>query len=154
IIAEAERRDQPIALCIALIYTSNVAIWARDLDTASRHVDRAIECATAHSFEPYRAVGIAMRGELLVLRGDLSAGIAARQSALESLERERHRVLTTGFFRALAEALSLAEREVEAHAALDNAFTHAEENGEYFQMPDLKRARGELWLRAAAPNFA
>jgi predicted ATPase/DNA-binding winged helix-turn-helix (wHTH) protein len=154
IIAEAERRDQPIALCIAMIYTANVAIWARDLDVAESRVDRVIEIATAHSFEPYRAVGIAMRGELLVLRGDFSAGIAALQPALEILERERHRVLSTGFLRVLAEALSLAGREVEAYAALDSAFAHAHENGEYFQMPDLKRARGELWLRAPVPDFA
>lgn len=154
VIAEAERLGQPIALCIALIYTANVAIWARDLDTADKRVDRAIECATAHSFEPYRAVGIAMRGELLVLRGDVSAGIAALQPAIYVLERERHRVLTTGFLRALAEALSQTGREVEAHATLDSAFAHAQENGEQFQIPDLKRARGELWLRASVPDFA
>lgn len=154
IIAEAERRDQPIALCIALIYTANVAIWARDLDVADDRVERVIECATAHSFEPYRAVGLAMRGELLVLRGDFSAGIAALQPAIEILERERHRVLTTGFLRSLAEALSLSGREVEARAALDTAFAHAQENGEYFQMPDLKRARGELALRASMADVA
>jgi predicted ATPase len=101
--------------------------------------------------EPYRAVGVAMRGEVATLRGELAAGITDLRSALAILEGERHRVLSTSFLRALAEALSKNKQDAEASVVLDRAFAQAEANGEGYLMSDLHRARGEILAFGADP---
>lgn len=154
IVAEAERNGQPVALCIALIYTNTVAMWSEDLITADDQVVRLIARASASSLEPYRATGLAMRAEMLVLRGQLHEGISGLREAISILETERHRILTTGYLRTLAEALAKDHQEVEAMAALDRATAQAAVNGESYMEPDLLRARGEILAAAAVPDLA
>lgn len=144
VIAEAKRGQQPVALCIAWIYTATISIWSEDFETAEERIDGLIACATSHSLEPYRAVGVALRGEVAVCRGDLAHGIADLRSALTVLEAERHRILSTGFHRALAEALAVDNQEVEALTILDRTAARAEATGEVYQLPDLHRARGQI----------
>jgi predicted ATPase/DNA-binding winged helix-turn-helix (wHTH) protein len=152
VVAEAKTREHPVALCIALIYTTTAAIWSGELEVASERIDLLIDCAAANSLEPYRAVGLAMRGEVMVLRGDLAGGIAELRAALAILEAERHRVLSTGFLRTLAEALGENGQVIEALAVIDKAETQAKENFELYQIPDLHRARGEILLRLPSPD--
>lgn len=154
VITEAEEKGQPVALCIALIYTTTAAIWSEDVETAERRIERLIACAASNSLEPYRAVGIAMRGEVAALRGDLAAGIADLRTAIAILESERHRVLSTSFLRALAEALAKNKQAAEASVVLDRAFAQAEKNGEGYLVPDLHRARGQIIAFGAAPDPA
>jgi hypothetical protein len=151
VVTEAEEKGQPVALCIALIYTTTAAIWSQDLETAEQRIGRLVACAASNSLEPYRAVGVAMRGEVATLRGELAAGITDLRSALAILEGERHRVLSTSFLRALAEALSKNKQDAEASVVLDRAFAQAEANGEGYLMSDLHRARGEILAFGADP---
>lgn len=143
-VTEAEQRAHPVALCIALIYTTSVALWSGELDLARRCADNAVACAETHGLEPYHAVGRALRGEISLLGGDVASGIAGLREALAILATERHFVLATNFMRALAEGLLANGQEADALALIDRAVAAAQASGEVYLMPDLLRVRGEV----------
>jgi len=153
VIIEANERQQPVALCIALIYTTTIAIWSEDLDTAEAQIERIMACAADNALEPYHAVAIAMRGEVAVLRGQFDLGIADLRAAISVLHAHRHRVLSTEFVRSLSEALAADGLGAEAIEILDGAFFQAETNGELYLLPDMHRARGEILAKGSVPDL-
>ncbi|WP_226583619.1 ATP-binding protein [Acuticoccus sediminis] len=153
-LTEARELGQPVALCIALIYTTTASLWGEDFETVEGPVEELIQRATSSALEPYRAVGIGLRGIARCGCGDRKAGIEDLRNALAELERETHRVLVTDFQRALAEALARDGRVADAEEALDRAVATAEANGEAFQRPELLRTRGIIALAASPLDAA
>lgn len=153
VIIEANERQQPVALCIALIYTTTIAIWSEDLDKAGAQIERIMACAADNALEPYHAVAIAMRGEVAVLRGNIDMGIADLRAAISVLHAHRHRVLSTEFLRSLSEALAADGLIAEAMETLDEAICRAESSGELYLLPDMLRARGEIIAKGPVPDL-
>ena len=152
-ISEAERRDHPVSLCIALIYTATVAIWSRDFETATPRIERLIKHATQHALAPYQAVGLALRGEVELARGQVLAGVVLLRDALATLNREQHHILTTPLLRALAEGLGACGESEEAITTIDGALARVEQSGDAYQLPDLLRAKGEILAGCAQPDL-
>ncbi|HJZ22710.1 MAG TPA: transcriptional regulator, partial [Bradyrhizobium sp.] len=67
-IDEAASRDQPVPICLSLIHASRLLLWAGDLPRASDLIEQLIAYAGRYSLEPYRADGVALRGELAIAR--------------------------------------------------------------------------------------
>jgi predicted ATPase/DNA-binding winged helix-turn-helix (wHTH) protein len=153
-ISEAERRNHPVTLCIALIYTATVAIWSRDFETATQRIDRLITHAQQHALAPYKAVGLALRGEVEVACGQTLSGVVLLRDALAILNTEQHHILTTPLLRALAEGLGACGQAPEAITTIDDALARVEASGDAYQLPDLLRARGEILANCAQPNVA
>ncbi|WP_207485806.1 ATP-binding protein [Arenibaculum pallidiluteum] len=153
-IAEAERREQPVTLCIALIYTTTASIWAGELETAGQRAARLVEHAAKHSLGPYHAVGLALQGEIAIRMRQAPRGVSLLREALGALRAEQHQILTTPFLRALAEGLAECGQFDEASATIDGTLARARERGEAFHLPDLLRARGEILLTAPGPDLA
>lgn len=149
---EALRRDHPVNLCIAMIYTATVLLWRGDLDDAAVRLDRLIAHAARYGLGPYYAVGQALLGELAIARADAQDGVQRLRQALTILQAERHNVLTIAFYRALAEGLILANEPDEAGAVIDAALVRAEAQGGASEISELLRVRGEAWLRVARPD--
>jgi predicted ATPase/DNA-binding winged helix-turn-helix (wHTH) protein len=105
-IDEAARRNHPVSVCISLIYAAPVFLWSGDLGRAADLIERLIAFAGRYSLAPYRAVGMALRGELAVMRDEAEAGLILLRGALETLHAEQHNILATVFTSALAEGLS------------------------------------------------
>jgi predicted ATPase len=116
-------------------------------------VERLIAHATKYSLAPYRAVGLALKGELAVLRGDPHEGVALLRGASAALEAERHNILATVFSRALAEGLARSGQFDEALAVIGRAVALAEQRGAGFDLPDLLRASAEIQLAAPRPDM-
>ena len=57
------------------------------------------------SLEPYRAVGIALKGELAIAGDEPEAGLDFIRSALGTLRSQQYNLLITGFIGASAEGL-------------------------------------------------
>ncbi|MDR3487715.1 MAG: transcriptional regulator [Bradyrhizobium sp.] len=146
-IDEAVKRDQPVDLCIALIYTATVFLWRGDLDEAEQLIRQLVAHAARHSLGPYHAVGMALTGELTIARGDPSAGIAILQRALWALQSEQHHVLTPAFHRALAEGLVQTGEIDEAAAVLEAATVRNDAGAASLNGSELLRVRGEISLR-------
>ena len=152
-VEEGARRDHPVTLSIALIYTTTVSLWSGDFATAEERIERLIAHAARHSLGPYSAVGLALRGELAIARGQAAAGVELLRGALTELYAEQHHVLTTAFSRALAEGLAQTGHAAEAIAAIDGAIARTE-GAETYELPDLFRARGEILLAQPQPDAA
>jgi predicted ATPase/DNA-binding winged helix-turn-helix (wHTH) protein len=144
---EADKRDHPVDLCMAMIYTSTVLLWRGDLDDAAQRIQRLVAHAARHSLGPYHAVGLALTGELAIARGDPAEGIPVLRSALGLMQAEQYHVLTIAFHRALAEGLIQIGEIDEAAVVIDAALVRSEALDELSNVSELLRVRGEVWLR-------
>jgi hypothetical protein len=61
-----------------------------------------------YSLRPYHAVGLGLRGEVLIQRGKLDEGIVLLEQSLDRLRTDRHQILDAAFMSDLAQALALA----------------------------------------------
>ena len=149
-IEEATRRNHPVTVCIAYIYTIPVWLWTGDFAAADVLIDHVIEYASKHSLRPYHTVGLALRGESLVLRGKLNDGIELLKSTSAILHQERHHTLATVCGRALAEGLARNGEVDEAMTAIDAVIRLADSPRGAFDLPDLLRARAVVLTEAGA----
>jgi predicted ATPase/DNA-binding winged helix-turn-helix (wHTH) protein len=151
---EAASRDHPVTVCISYIYASQVFLWTGDFQRVRGHTERLIARAAKYSLRPYHAVGLALKGERLIVQGEAGAGIQLLRGALATCEAERHHVLTTAFYRALAQGLALSGQVQEAVTAITQAIELAEREGGTFDLPDLLRTRAEVILAGPQPDLA
>ncbi|UPK37200.1 helix-turn-helix transcriptional regulator [Bradyrhizobium sp. 186] len=143
-IDEAERQDQPVSVCIALIYAAPVFLWSGNFERAGGYIERLIAYAGRYLLAPYRAVGMALKGELAVIRGEAGAGLHLLRDALETLHAEQHKILVTVFTGALADGLRKAGQFDEALLTINGALARAAHCGATFDMPELLRIKGQI----------
>jgi len=142
-VGEAERLEQPLTLAISLIWTIYVFLWIGDWVNAESMIERLIDHAAKHFLGPYHAVGIGQKGELLVRRGEVRAGIDHLRRSQAMLHATRHRIMTTMFATALAEGLaSLGELE-DALRTIDQAIIQIGD-GESSDLPEMFRVKGHI----------
>jgi predicted ATPase/DNA-binding winged helix-turn-helix (wHTH) protein len=146
-ISEAESLDQPVTLGIALIWMTYVFLWCGDWAGAGQLIERLIGHAAKHSLGPYNAVGLGLKGDLLVRRGEPSEGVELLRRGLATLHATRHKILVGAFSIALAEGLAQTGQSDEALTVVDAAIRQVVHENETFDMPELLRLKGAL-LRA------
>jgi predicted ATPase/DNA-binding winged helix-turn-helix (wHTH) protein len=151
-IDEAERRDHPVSVCISLIYAAPVFLWRGDLERAADFIERLIAYAGRYSLAPYRAVGMALKGELAVTRDQAGSGVILLRNALETLHAERHNILATVFASALAEGLRKTGQFDEALVIINGAVAQAARCGATFDMPELLRIKGQILAAMPQPD--
>ncbi|WGD50310.1 winged helix-turn-helix domain-containing protein [Bradyrhizobium sp. CB1650] len=145
-IDEAAYRDQPTSVCISFIYGAPVFRWIGDLDRAEHSFDQLIKCAERYSLAPYRALGIALKGEVMVARGEADKGLRLVREALAALYSEQHKILLTVFTAALAEGLRKTGQLEEALLTLNGAISRATSCGATFDLADLLRLKAEVLM--------
>jgi predicted ATPase/DNA-binding winged helix-turn-helix (wHTH) protein len=141
---EAAAIGHPVTLCIALIWAVSVYHWTGNWTRAEESIEQFIAHANRHSLAPYYAVGLGVRGELSVRRGDAHAGVGMLQRSLGSLHADRYELLTTAFNSTLAEGLAMTGRLQEALEMIDGTIALVERNGDLFYLPELLRIKGEF----------
>jgi predicted ATPase/DNA-binding winged helix-turn-helix (wHTH) protein len=151
---EATAIGHPVTLCIALIWAVSVYHWIGDWTSAEESIERFIAHANRHSLAPYYAVGLGVKGELLVRRGEANAGIDMLRQSLEALHADRYELLTTAFNVTLAEGLAMIGRFDQALTTLDETIALVERNGDLFNMPELLRLKGEYLASTAGSEQA
>lgn len=141
---EAETLEHPVTLCIALIWAVSVYLWIGDWESADENIERFIAHAKRHSLAPYHAVGRGVKAELSVRHGEAHAGVQTLRACLETLHIDRYELLTAAFISALAEGLAMTGRFDLALTAIDEAIVQVESNGDFFNMPELLRIKGQI----------
>jgi predicted ATPase/DNA-binding winged helix-turn-helix (wHTH) protein len=141
---EAHALGHPVTLAIALVWTAPVFTWTGNWAVADEMIQRLTAHAANHSLGPYHAVGLGLKGELLVKRGDARAGIQLLRECLKTLHGDRHEILTTVFNCALSEGLAMTGWPGEALTTIDDAIAHIERTGQSFDMPEILRIKGHL----------
>jgi non-specific serine/threonine protein kinase len=143
-VTEAEALENPVTLCIALIYTTYVFLWNGDWPTAEAMIARTIAHAAKHSLGPYHAVGLGLRAELSIKTGDPETGIRLSRDCLETLRANRHEILNSVFATDLAEGLAMQGKYQDALATIEGAVAHVGQNGDSFDMPEMLRIKSEI----------
>jgi len=143
-VTEAEALENPVTLCIAMIYTTYVFLWTGDWPTAETMIARIIAYAAKHSLGPYHAVGLGLRAELSIKAGDPETGIRLSRDCLETLRANRHEILNSVFATDLAEGLAMQGKYEEALATIEAAIAHVAQNADSFDMPEMLRIKGEI----------
>jgi predicted ATPase/DNA-binding winged helix-turn-helix (wHTH) protein len=150
---EAATLNHPVTLCIALIWAVSVFLWIGDWMSAEENIERFIAHADKYSLAPYQAVGLGVKGELSVKRGEAAAGLCLLQVALESLHAHRYELLTTAFNISMAEGLALIGSVEQALETIDRTIALVQSNGDLFNMPELLRIKGDFLASAPRPRL-
>ncbi|WP_439398016.1 ATP-binding protein [Bradyrhizobium sp. PMVTL-01] len=153
-VREAELLEQPLTLGISLIWTIYVFLWVGDWANAEILIERLIDHSARHFLGPYHAVGIGQKGELMLRRGDLAAGIEHLRRSQATLYATRHRIMTTVFATALAEGLAAHDQTGEALRTINEAIAQIPDHGESFDMPEMLRVKGDILARSGNPAEA
>jgi len=141
---EAANRDHPFQICVSRVYASIFFLWTGDLPGAGEHIEHLIEYAGRYSLEPYRAAGIALKGELAIARDEPKAGIDLLRSALETLHAQQYNLLVTGFTGALADGLCKTGQFEEALFTVNGAIARATDSGVEFELAELLRIKSRI----------
>ena len=103
-----------------------------------------MEHARCYSLGPYRAVGVALKGELAVARDDPYVGVDLLRSALETLHAQQYNLLITGFTGALAEGLFKTGQFEDALFTVNGAIARARNTGVEFELAELLRIKSRI----------
>jgi predicted ATPase/DNA-binding winged helix-turn-helix (wHTH) protein len=144
VIDEAASGEQPASTCFSLVSASIVLLWTGDLPRASSLIERLISHAGQHSLAPYRALGIALKGELAIARDEPEAGLDLLRSALETLGAQQYNMLLPGFIGASAEGLRKIGRFEEALFTINGAIARAANSGVESDLPELLRIKSQV----------
>jgi predicted ATPase/DNA-binding winged helix-turn-helix (wHTH) protein len=142
---EAASRDDPVAMCVSLIYASSVFLWTGDLPRARSSIEQLIAHAGRYSLEGFRAAGLARKGELAIACDEAESGVALLRNALKII-REHYYLLVTTFTGALAEGLRRTGQFEEALFTIGDAITRATSSGMKVELSELLRIKSLVLL--------
>lgn len=151
-IADAEAIEQPLTLCITLIWAVYVFLWTGNWVRAEAIIERLIGHAAKHSLGPYQAVGLGLKGELALGRGQPAAGVELLSAGVETLRASQHNILSAVFAAALADGLATLGEHEAALVSVDGAIAQVEGGGGAFGLPEMLRIKGRIL--AAGPGDA
>jgi predicted ATPase len=144
-VEETAQLGHPTGLCLALLYSATVMMWARDYARAEQHIEPFIEHAKRHSLVPHVASGLGMKGEIAIFRdGRVEEGVTALRQSLETLSQNRYAMRLAIFSSSLTEGLTLLGRFDDAITTIDTAMLRAERFGALVHMPEMLRIKGEI----------
>jgi tetratricopeptide (TPR) repeat protein len=118
--------------------------FRRDLPRAGDFIEQLIAYAGRYSMKPFRAVGVALKGELAVNRDEAEAGLDLLRSSLEILNVGRYHVLLMTFMGALAEGLRKTGQFEEALFTINGAIARATNSGAEFNLSELLRIKSQI----------
>jgi predicted ATPase len=144
-IDEATGHNHPVSICSSLIYGSSVFLWAGDFEKTADLIERLIAHSEQNSLGPYRALGLALKGELAVSRNEPEAGVELLRSALATLDAVQHKGMTMVFLGALAEGLRKTLQIEEAFLTITEAIARAEKYGGTFCLAELLRVKAQIF---------
>ena len=145
-IRDAEHRNHPASLAVALSWVPGVFLWIGDLRSAEEHVDWLISHAESHSLGPYLAVGRGYKGALAVCKGDARGGVESLQDCLGQLRTMRHAMRYTEFKLSLVQGLAAMGQFGKGMTLVDETIALVEASGELLYMPEALRVKGSVLL--------
>ena len=151
-IKDAERKNHPASLGLALSWAPAIFLWIGDLGGAEEHTDWLMSHAESHSLRPYLAVARGYRGALAIERDDPRAGVENLRDCLEQLHAMRYEMLNTGFKLCLVQGLMAIGQCGEALTLIDQTIALAEANEDLLQMPEALRVKGNVLLSMPQPG--
>jgi predicted ATPase/DNA-binding winged helix-turn-helix (wHTH) protein len=152
-VAEARATEQPISVCFALAEAAcPIASFVGDFAAADRYVAMLLDHSARHGLAVFHTRGLGASGVLTAKRENPATGIQLIRSALLELSKIGYHAYPM-LLGTLAEALGEVGQADEGLAAIEEALSRCERNGERWYIADLLRVRGGLRLRQVARDF-
>jgi tetratricopeptide (TPR) repeat protein len=145
-IRDADRKNHPASLALALSWAPGIFLWIGDLPSSEEHADWLISHAESHSMGPYLAVGRGYKGAVAIRRGNAGDGVESLRDCLEQLHAMRYEMLNTEFKLSLVQGLVATGRFVEALTLADETIRLIEANGDLYYLPEALRVKGNVLL--------
>ena len=145
-IKDAERKNHPASLGLALSWAPGIFLWIGDLERAEEHADWLISHAESHSLAPYLAVARGYKAQVAIARGDAGAGVETLRRSLQQLQAIRYEMLNTGFKLALVQGLLATGQVEEGMTLVDEVIERVEAKGDLVHLPEALRVKGSVLL--------
>lgn len=144
-IETAAAADHNLTLCNALADAAcPVLLMAGDLDRAEHYIDMLLERTKDQALDVWFSYGRCYRGDLLMRRGEVEAGIALVRETDAQLAEAGFALFRTVFEAMVARGLAALGELEQAGVILDRAGRQCEESGEGWFAPELWRLRARL----------
>jgi predicted ATPase/DNA-binding winged helix-turn-helix (wHTH) protein len=143
-IGEAASRNHPVSVCFSLAYASMSFLWTGDLPEASELIEQLIVHAGQYSLEPYRALGVALKGDLAIARDEPEAGLDLLRTALGILRAQQYNLVIMLFTGALAEGLRKCGQFEEALVTVNGGIARAKNSGMQWDLSELLRIKSQI----------
>jgi predicted ATPase len=145
-IRDAERKNHPASLGLALSWAPEIFLWIGNLQNAEDYTDWLRSHSESHSLRPYLAVARGYKGSLAIRRGDARSGVEDLQHCLGQLHAMRYRMLNTGFNLSLVQGLMAIGLFDKALALINETISLVEVKGDLVYMPEALRVQGSVLL--------
>jgi predicted ATPase len=152
-ITDAERKNHPASLGLALSWAPELFIWLGDLRSAEQHAVWLEDHAQTHSLGPYIAVARGYKGALAINRADAGGGVQNLHDALEQLQGMRYAMLSTGFRLSQVQGLVAVQSLDDALAVVQDTLGRVQMNGDHVHMPEALRVKAKVLLALPEPRF-
>jgi predicted ATPase/DNA-binding winged helix-turn-helix (wHTH) protein len=140
----AQATDHALSLCNALGHAAfPVALYVGDLAAAEQFLSMLLNFLADHPLTMWNALGLCLRGLLLVKQGD-TTGLPLLRSALDELRDMRFHLRYAAYLGMLADGLGAAGQIAQARATIEEALEWSKRSEELWYMPELLRIKGEL----------
>jgi ATP/maltotriose-dependent transcriptional regulator MalT len=120
-------------------------------------IEQLIAHAGRYSLAPYRAAGIALKGELAIARDEPEVGLDLLRSALDTLRAQQYNLLIPSFIGALTEGLRKTGQLEEALFTINGAVARATNSGVELDLSELLRIKSQILAaqhdRESAMNY-
>jgi DNA-binding SARP family transcriptional activator len=153
-VARAEALGHPFTLCMALHLAATVYRLRREADAVADLIAPGLEIATQRGFALYAAWGEALRGWVLVQRGQLEDGIGALRAGIASWREIGARTTLPEWMASLAEAYAAVGWVDSGLRAVDEGLALADRHGEGSWVAELHRTQGVLHAQRGAVGEA
>jgi predicted ATPase/DNA-binding winged helix-turn-helix (wHTH) protein len=145
---DAQAADHILSICYALgEAVCPIALMTGDLAAAERSVAMLNDLVTKHNVTVYMTLGPGLGGELLIRRGEFSAGSNQLRAALHGSTTWGVKRRNSWFLGVLAEGLAGAEHLTDAFATIGQALAQSDRSGQHWCIAELHRVKGELLLQ-------
>ena len=151
-IDEAEKSDNPVALCGALACTLPLYFWIGDLKQVEKDLESLENTADKHSLAPFRAVALGLRGRYLIYVGRTFDGMQFLRDGLNKQKEQRFHILVPDFVAELSVSLANQNAIAEALSLLDDSIDTQVEANKSLHLPALFLAKGSAFLSTRTPD--
>jgi predicted ATPase len=145
-IKEAEHKNHPASLGLALSWAPGIFLWNGDFSSAEEQANRLRSHARSHSLGPYLAVARGYEAMLAIGRGEAAGGVEKLRGCFGQFHAMRYEMLNTDFKLSLARGLVAMGEFREALTQVDETIRLVEANGDLLHMPEALRVKGNVLL--------